>query len=256
MSTFGGGRSRRTWEDAFVTRGNARSRIRSGTAGQARRSYAPRTFYRRQVRVGEGVELKFWDTYVSATSVVLSAASAEVDPTSDMHCLNAVPLGESQSGRIGRKIWIKSVDIKGICKPHLAETASNALPDTMVRIIIYKDKQTNGAQCNTEDVMQDTGGVDLLSHRNLQYSDRFTILFDKMVTVGRGNLMEDGTFSASISGKPATFRYLAKMNLPVTFSGDTADIANIVNNSIHVMAMASEGAGATISYQARVRYIG
>ena len=203
-----------------------------------------------------GIEKKFFDSYVTNGAIVNTCAGAEQDPAANASCLNAIAQGDGESSRDGRKCVIKSVQVKGLLKGVSLPDQPDATPSPEVRVVIFVDQQTNGAQCNSEDVLLDGAGIDVLSLRNMQYSRRFYTLFDRTYTMGAPTFITDGANTGSIVFGARPFSMFKKLNMEVNFTGTTADIANIADNSIHVLAIASGSGVATISYQARVRFVG
>ncbi len=214
----------------------------------------------RNVRTGgfTGIEKKYLDSFVSAGGVVGSAGGAEQDPAANASCLNAIAQGDGASDRDGRRVVLKSVVIRGSFYGALFQDEADVKTGVGCRLMVVLDTQTNGAQLNSEDVLLDGAGEDWLSHRNLQYTGRFRTLVDKFyvlpMIVNNDNNAQPTTIS-EIAGR-RYFTIYKNLDIPVTFSGPNADIANITDNSLHVIAVASSGSSANLSYQARVRFVG
>ncbi len=202
-----------------------------------------------------GIENKFYDTKVSGDAIVTTTASAEVDPPADDHCLNAIAQGDGESNRDGRQCRLTSVQLKGLLTIDVLSDQADIPQGNILRVIIYHDKQTNGAQAQSEQVLLDTAGVDLCSLRNPQYNQRFTVWMDRIFDMSPTTAGTDGANTNSIGQPSKYFEFYKKLDLPVNFTSTTSNIANITDNSIHVIAIA-QAAGAKISYQARVKFIG
>lgn len=204
-----------------------------------------------------GIEKKFYDTYVTDGVLVTTAASAEFDPAANVSCLNAMAEGDGESNRDGKKILMKSVEVNGHVNTTLQADQADAVNAVTVRVWLVLDTQTNGAQMDSEKFLLDTAGVDSLSLRNLKYSSRFKTLACKTMVLAPSNSHGDGANTGSVAGSIRPFRFFKRLNIVTNFSNTSADIANIVDNSLHIIAVASAVAGAPkISYQARVRFIG
>lgn len=203
-----------------------------------------------------GIEKKFFDQYKAPTAIVASTAGAEQDIAANASCINAIAQGDGESNRDGRKCIIKSIQIKGQLNSTVQSDQADVIEPPMVRVMVYIDYQTNGAQCNSEDVLNDAAGLDMCSLRNLQYSRRFHTLYDRVFTMAPATAGTDGANTMSVNFRPIFFQVFKKMNLEVNFTGTTSDIANITDNSIHVLAIASGAGLATIGYQSRVRFVG
>lgn len=196
------------------------------------------------------MEKKFLDETKAATSIVATTAGAEMDPTT-VNCCNAIAAGAGESQRIGRNVKILSWHIKGTLI-HTAGAGATLKPSTVVRLIFLLDKQTNGAQFNSEDVIEDATNVEH-GFRNLENSSRFRILKDTQFTLNNATSAGDG--AVNDSGETSrTFKYNFRFRgLKSHYKSSTPSVADITTNSLHIMAFAS-AAGDTLQYESRVRY--
>ncbi len=166
--------------------------------------------------------------------------------------LNAIPQGVGESERTGRKCTVKQLTIRF----HL-NANSAVLPGAtgdLYRIIVYLDKQTNGAAATAPLILEGNGGaVNLLSFRNLENTARFWTLYDKTHKISSPGGV--GEFNASVP----TFKWIKvskKCDIPIEFSGTTGNIAEIRSANIGVMVLSLAGAAnVTIGYTARVRFV-
>ncbi len=201
-----------------------------------------------------GIERKFFDTEHSNQSLSLTWAAAEPATTN----LTAVAQGDSESNRDGRKYVIDSIHLRGFFLTTAKESETTPVCDILVRMILVQDTQTNGAQLTATDVMDAGQTDDINSFRNLQFTKRFIVLHDRQYLLRRNNTNEGAVnlFAAAATRNPSW-----KINkrfpggIPVTMSGTTADIANVTDNSIH-MIMVADDTSARVSYQCRIRFRG
>ncbi len=209
--------------------------------------------------IGLAVEKKFLDLTVGTDALVNSTSGAEIDPASSVNCLNAVALGDTESSRDGRQVKSLSVHVRGyvIRTALIAETVPPA--GRTVTLYLIHDKQTNGAQFNSEDVFINTGTeVALISKpfRNLQFIKRFAILGTAHMDFGRAPFTnEDTGANYDTGGDIQSFEFNATLNHVVNYKGTTAVVASIVDNSYHMMGIAS-GSGFTVHYNSRYRFAG
>lgn len=222
---------------------------------RARRVAAGR-LRRRNVRTAGylGIETKFWDKTYSA-AVATTTAGAEADPAANSSCLNSISQGDGESNRDGRRCVLKKLILRGMLTLGPTADQADGISARVVRVLVVLDKQTNGVQLNSEDVLADSAGVDVLSMVNLQHSRRFRILWDRTFVLQPATAQTDGANTASIAHEGKYFSIVKNLNIPVTFDGTTDDIANITDNSLHVIAIANGGAP-TLAYQSRVRFVG
>lgn len=248
-----GKRSRR----AVFTSGRPAKKQRTGPNAKPRRG---RSYAMKNLRTGGflGIELKFADfEFDAALSATL--AGSEVDPATAL-CLTAVAQGDGENQRDGRKMVVKSVMVRGIVQ--ITAIAAATLQNGMwVKICMVLDKQTNGAQLNAENVFVDPTDTDLdaFTFRDLQFSNRFKVLKSMYLEVNPSAAAGDG--AANDQGHYVIpFEIIASgLNLGVNHSATTAAIASVVDNSVHLIAVASPGSAggvATIKYSSRCRFVG
>lgn len=215
----------------------------------------------RNIRTGGflGIEKKFYDT--SANGALVSDATmvtTRADPATVL-CISAPEQGDGESQRDGKKIKIVSAHVHGsIVVPVQAnQTAADNMPKVMVALVL--DTQSNGAQLKAEDVFTNPSAqatTCIVPLRNLQYSKRFKVLATKLIQPPTPTMAFDGT-NIEVNGTIATFKINKKLNLDVNFTGTTAGIANVVDNSLHIIAVANSiASNPTLTYNARVRFIG
>lgn len=202
--------------------------------------------------MGANTEKKFVDSYRSTITLVTSPTGSECDDTT-MLCLNGIAQGVTQSTRIGNKVILKSVQVNGQVNVPIISDQADAPVSINVRVMLVLDKQTNKAQLNGEDVYFDSGGVDILSLRNLEYSDRFTILAEEKMSLDYTTSQQDGANTASYAGQKKCFTIYKKLNIPVQYNLTTAVVGAITDNSLHLIAWA-DGANVNFNWQSRVRY--
>jgi len=204
-----------------------------------------------------GLELKYVD-YVYSASVANGVAGSEADPATAL-CLNVAAQGDGPNQRDGRRCVTKSYEVRGGVYLDALASQSTAPLGRNVRLMLIKDKQTNGAQFNAEDVLVDASGNDVFSLINLEYRERFEILEDITVPLDYTVSFNDtgATGGGVVSGNYKPFIWKGTLNMPTTSpSGQTtAAIAAVADNSLHVIAIAST-TGVTLSYHSRCRFVG
>lgn len=170
---------------------------------------------------GAAGELKFFDTALSFNFDL----TAEVPATGQ---LNLVPQDDTQSGRTGRKICIKSISIKGF-----VANVGTTNPNDLLGLHLVQDTQCNGAAATFGNVF--TGTVATNGFRNLENVSRFKVLKSWTIPVVAGSasgatpvLME---YSAPVN-------YSMKCNIPIDFdsSAATGAITTIRSNNVFLLA--------------------
>ncbi len=209
-----------------------------------------------------GIEKKFYDT--SLVSAVLTShddgAGYEHNPSATV-CLNTVAQGDQETHRDGRKMSMKSITVSGNVEARALANQTVMTSTPIVRIYLVMDTQTNGALLNSEDVFVNPSGSTITGtslFRNLQYISRFKVLKQVYMEFPPQMVSYDGT-NIEIGGAHKHFGMHVKLaDIPVNFTGTTSSIANIVDNSLHVIACAVDGTQLEIrmSYNARLRFVG
>ncbi len=193
-------------------------------------------------RADAGAELKFLDTAKAATTT--SATGTIFDAS-----LNIVPQNNEESGRIGRKIVVKAIHLQGIFK--VPTTAVAADTSDTARVIVYQDKQTNGAAATVALILE---SATLLSWNNLSEKGRFTVLMDRKMSLSSGS--GSGQQAADIFGEVQEhFEWHKPVNIPIEYDATAATgaIGTQRSNNIGVLVISGE-ARSSISYNARIRY--
>lgn len=227
------------------------------TKGGATKTYVNRN-------LGNGMaytERKYADKeYTAAIAVMATTTSGgEADPTG--LALISPTQGDDIVNRDGRAYDVLSIKIRGQVSI-AAQTAQTAADDPIyVRLLLVQDKQTNGGQLNSEDVM--TSGTAatapmVMSYQNTAFFGRFEVLKDKVITFSNPALTYNGTNITQGSMLRNfkinhTFKTPVRVHCNATNGGTVADITD---NSFHLIA----GAGAvtavpTLSYKSRVVFI-
>lgn len=212
-------------------------------------------YRRKNIRYGGfmGIERKFIDTVKTATDLSGGWAGSELDPAASTLC--APTKGTGPSDRDGDHIVIKQIMVKGVVYTKVRNDEANVSGPYHFAIYLVQDTQSNGAQLNGEDVMVATDPEEW-SFRNLQYARRFRILAKKTGSISPTVTSTDGANTCSLGGGQRTFQFMVNCNIPVDFIGNAGTIADIGNNSIHIIACASTTSCLTCAYHARVRFVG
>jgi len=244
-----------------VAGGYAGLRARSARRGVvARRA---RAMLNRRTAGFLGIEKKFYDTTLANTALTAptDATGGEYDPSATS-MISTPAQGDGEQNRDGKRIVIKSVQIKGQVStaPLTAQTVLTNPTDIFVALV--QDMQTNGAQMNSEDCFKNTSADAFQASqpvRNLLFSSRFRVLKEWNFTLEpKASVNNASATTVSIQGTRQDFECFIPMELPVNFnSGTTASVANVIDNSLHVIAYCSSVTLVPkIWYNARIRFMG
>lgn len=207
-----------------------------------------------------GIEHKFYDTGRDAATVSASAdcTGGEYDPSATS-MISTPSQGDGEQNREGKRIMIDSVQVKGTLIKGQVEDAVNPSDADAVFIALILDTQSNGAQLNSEDVFKNpSASVRTASApiRNLLFAERFRVLKSEVVSLDYLTLANEADNNFGASARQVNFDWYVPLQLPVNFNaGTTASIANVVDNSLHIVAFSHQGT-ALLSYNARIRFRG
>lgn len=201
-------------------------------------------------------EMKYYDSTKSSTAIAAATdwTGCELDPTTSLF---APSVGGTINQRIGRKVHLKSLRIRGIVGTAPSTTGA-AYPPCQIRLLLVLDMQTNATQLNSEDVMQAPSTATALACTNsrqaLSQLGRFRVLKDKTFVIQDPNIISNAIAGA---GRMVPFKFnIPLKNMVVTFNAAaTGGIGDIVDNSFHIIACASDsGMNPFIQYEGRVTY--
>lgn len=183
-------------------------------------------------RFGKGKvgELKFHDVTLDDAIVATSAAITA--------SVNLIAQGVTESTRVGRKCTIRSVHWRYQVTLPKVDAASTSKPGDSLRILLYVDKQCNGATIAGSDLFETD---DIHSFRNLANSNRFTILCDKIHNIGYQGMASDGAGVVSQEKVVKNFNIYKKLMLPIEYSSTTGAIGEIRSNNIGVLLISASG---------------
>ncbi len=184
-------------------------------------------------------ELKGMDTNLAITGPII----ATVSTNADSFVLNAVEPGNGSYNRIGRKIFNKTVRLKGIATYTYADaTTTEDLQGGVLRMIVVWDKQPTGVLPNYDAIVgrTDQGGIetsDVLDNLRYDNTARFQILRDTVIAC---NPMVNPAPTAG-TGNRVFMRYpfdefIDLKNRTTVFSGDSdpVTIADISSGGLYV----------------------
>lgn len=184
-------------------------------------------------------EKKFFDgakakTATSATGTIFDDSLVEI------------PQGVTEKTRVGRVAKLHSLHMNFTIR--LPPVADNGSATEVTRIIVFVDKQANGATALVADILETAVRE---SYRKLANSHRFYILCDKTTTL-------NAQWAGATLGNALTFKTISynkhwKEPLQLEFSGVTGAITELRSNNIGVLIITDEGSS-EVQYNWRVRF--
>lgn len=237
---------------------------------QARRQAAvrgARAFVPRTMGPFATTESKYFDSFLDGGTIAESTdwTATEIDPAT-LNTLVVPSEGSDIDNRIGRKIAVYRLSIRGFIRCTTSVDQADILRVPAVRLILYMDTQTNGTQAQGEQLMAAPGAATTAlctaTFMNLANLGRFRILRDKTYRMPTLVAAPDnaGTtqFTSTQGHADMPFKINIKFRKPVVINFNSTNggsVGDIVDNSFHLLANKT-GANFvhTISYQCRAAY--
>lgn len=166
-----------------------------------------------------GDELKIFDT----TNTFNIDTTGEVPATGQ---LNLVPQGTDEDERVGNKMVIKSIQMRGTMV-YSPGASANACDVSHMYLVL--DTQANGAAAAVTDVFNSSNLA--VAMRNHDNQKRFKILrhFEHVWNTGAG-------VTTAYNQMAQPYFFYTKCNIPINYSGATGAIGEIRKNNLFLLA--------------------
>lgn len=187
-----------------------------------------------------GKELKFLDISTNLSPIPAGT-------TLFLNSVHKIAQDTTENGRIGRKCTVKAIHWK--FQIRLLENSASQSDDS-VRLIMYLDRQCNGASAGVMQIMADSANFQ--SFYALENQDRFAILYDKMYSI---NGTGERSLGDKILGRVINGEFNKRCNINVEFNGTTGAITEIRSANVGIMVI-SENGHCDITSTIRVRFKG
>ncbi len=181
------------------------------------------------------------------------------DTTGTVTLVNSCDVGAQYTHRIGRKIYMDSVSIRGTIKPIDAVGNGANSTSTYCRVMLIWDKQPNGALASVNDILSVANSI---SFQNLDNRDRFKVLMNKNFITGPLFVDTTATQTWAIDTTPS--RYIdyykslrkKKWRLHTIFDGTGGGVADISTGALLVVTIGDSAAniGGEADMRVRVRF--
>ncbi len=192
-------------------------------------------------RFGTGGELKFHDIDIDDAAIASNGNIAE-------DSCNAIAQGVTEVTRVGRKCTIRSINWRFTIQGTIQVNTATPANDT-VRVILYLDKQCNGATATVTDILESD---DIHSFNNLANKGRFRTLMDRTYSVAV--IVATGSdATAEWKGGIVDDTFFKKVNIPIEFDSTTGAITEIRSNNIGLLLLSVAGTSSFAS-KMRLRY--
>lgn len=217
--------------------------LSTGGAPAAIRAMGLRRRYRSQIKgaisaFGGQKELKYTD---------IANTAYAADTTGSVTALNLIAEGDDNTTRDGRRVTIKSVQVRGYLEPVDGGTATSKC-----RLILVWDNAVNsGAIATVAQILSAASGN---SFPLVDNANRFTILVDRTYTLG----LFSTTATQAVAQSPTTgdVEIYKKLNCVTQYSGTTAAIGSIQNGGLLMVTIGTSAPanGGQFAVATRVRF--
>lgn len=182
---------------------------------------------RQRIADAEEREIKFFDTPFGSVTIPV-AGTAIQSP-------NLVPQGTQETSHVGRAYRIIYLGLKYLLAiPSQPFTSQSG---DAVRLIVYLDKQANGALAAVTDVLTSAG---MFSFYNPHNADRFEILDDAVFSLSTGAFDNTtGAFESAPVYKHVIRNYDIVVDIETT--GTTGAVTGIKSNNIGIFWLSFNG---------------
>ncbi len=168
-----------------------------------------------------------------------NADSTNMASTPTIIPLTLVGQGDGGAEREGNSIILKSISGKIGLRMNTAQASGN-----LSRLMLVFDSQVNNAQFTAGELLQDTTiGDNIVSALNLDGSQRFKVLWNKVVAM-------------SPQGIESAYRtFFKKLNIKARYSGTSANISGVESKGLFFVFMDdNSGNQNVITYNLRIRF--
>lgn len=163
--------------------------------------------------------------------------------------LSLMAQGLTDTTRIGNSLLAKSIQVR--IRLILSNEISGVYgsPYSSVRVILFVDKLQGGTAPTLAQIMEDPASSNL-SMANKDYTDRFTIIKDKMCNISPNW----GTGSTTPTQSVCDFKFFKPLDFHIRYLGAGATSADCGPNQLYLMCWPQHNVGTSFTYYTRLNY--
>ncbi len=210
---------------------------------------APRQFVPRTQGPFAVTESKYFDREIVAVAVPETTTWGAVNDLSK-GIICTPQEGSDINNRIGRKVSLYKIAIRGVIQRTVTAAAGNMVPTSCFRMILYQDKQANATVTTAAELMTVTTSATLpmafSKFQNPANFGRFRVLKDFCIDSKTGFAATDGANTSSQANGDILFKITHKFKTPVKIRFNATNgggIGDIVDNAFYFAVQASDGTG-------------
>lgn len=211
-------------------------------------------------------EKKYYDVARVATSIQALAGiswttATNINPITQK-CLFCPTQGVDTGDRIGKKVQVCKIMIRGIISCQQQNGIAEPINNTHVRLILMLHKQCNGLEAVPSECINSTIGTGyyaMTAFQNTSYLGKYRVLKDKVFRMPPTTLIgTTGAGTVDITGYEIPFKltHIFKQPITVHFQSNFGTVADIVSNSLSLCCGTYQtGTLYQISYTARTTFM-
>lgn len=159
----------------------------------------------------------------------------------------AIPQNTGPADRIGQRVILKKITIRGSLRTNGTATAQN-IGTYITKLMVVLDKQCNGAFPSFTDIQTNN----LYGYNNLDNVDRFVILKTLWLQINP-TVIYNGAAMLDTK-KQRAFKFSVPLNYEIIYSSNMGVIAEIKSNNIFVCCISNDSGSTDLDFKARVRF--
>ncbi len=197
-------------------------------------------------------EPKTLDAEINSTAIPIlpTMVDAELDPADDYFPI--CPQGDTAFNREGQEVIVTGIEVQGLLTSNPTTLTTQT---AQVLVLLVEDKQTNGAQLNSEDVLATvTNSVNNCSgFRDVGHRRRFRVHWKKRFIL----TPQMAGLNASVSTQQVLvpFSIFVKPMVRMKWKSSGTGIADVNGSTFHMLAVATQS-DCSLSYRLRSHFKG
>jgi len=192
-------------------------------------------------------EKKYWD--INTNTTALNSATGTIFSSWFL----GLKTGTGENERIGSRITLASIHAQ--IKLALYTQAVPAVLAGTCRVLVWMDRQANGAAPTSADLLQEltAAGVDpdIYSFRNLDNASRFRILADKWVTLNPAT--QNASSGSNLNSRFIKFHFKVPKTT-INFSSTLGAITEIKSTNFGMLFIPDSTTLMNVAFRTRCRY--
>lgn len=207
-----------------------------------------------KVKHKESFGVKHYDTYKTAYKIGKQLQYSDASPTSEK-CINSMYQGDRETERVGSDILITSINVRGRIKLNaFSSLIQNKQDAHNIRVSLVLDRFPEGLVLDPTKVWSSVVAYPhTLAFRTTANITRYVVIRSEMFHLQSPSFLFSGDYSYFL-GDSKYFEWFINCKIPVKFKYGYAGILALLNNALHITAVADYDAYCELDYKTRIRF--